>query len=164
MRCSRRVVTNPHQRRQARWFETFGCGTPRSCASSPTERSPSDTSSTIRSRVRSPSTRKYLAIRSDSPGATGNRKGALRIAACMPGIIHLIWLIWLLADLNPDGQRADEIRAPTSLKARGAPSPPLPSKRRRPIRARLTRVDHVVDTHSEGQRLGSYWFAGDGLR
>ena len=68
VRCSRRVITNPHQRKHARWFEALGCGSPRSDASSPTGRSLSDTSFGIRRRVRSPRTRKYLAIRSDSTG------------------------------------------------------------------------------------------------
>src|SRR5437016_13088800 len=76
-RCCRRASMKPHQRRQARWFETFGCGTPSRCTSSPTESSPSSRSSSrIRRRVGSPSPRKYFATRSASTGASGKRNGA----------------------------------------------------------------------------------------
>src|SRR5439155_6359340 len=76
-RCSRRAPMKPHQRRQARWFETLGCGTPSRCTSSPTESSPSSrNSSRIRSRVGSPSPRKYFATRSAATGASGSRNGA----------------------------------------------------------------------------------------
>src|SRR6266849_730811 len=55
----------PHQRRQARWFETFGCASPSRSTSSPTVSSPSSrNSSRIRTRVWSPSPRKYVATRS----------------------------------------------------------------------------------------------------
>src|SRR5207244_10524490 len=72
-----RAPSKPHQRRQARWFETCGCRTPSRCTSSPTESSPSSRSSSrIRRRVGSPSPRKYFATRSASTGASGKRNGA----------------------------------------------------------------------------------------
>src|SRR5487761_1782713 len=74
---SRLGVTKPHQLRQARWFDTFGCDSPRACTNCPTESSPwSRRSSRMRTRVGSPRPRKYLAMRSDSAGASGRAKGA----------------------------------------------------------------------------------------
>src|SRR5918994_800277 len=76
-RCSRRVVTNPHQRRQARWLETLDWAWPTRRVSSPADSSPCAWSSPrMRSRVGSPRARKYLATRSLRAGASGRRNGA----------------------------------------------------------------------------------------
>src|SRR5919197_4168282 len=75
-RWSRRVATNPHQRRQARWLETLGCGWASRRVSAPADSSPSaPSSSRMRSRVGSPRARKYLATRSVRAGAAGRRNG-----------------------------------------------------------------------------------------
>ena len=74
--CSRRATTKPHHRRQARWFDTFGCDCPVSSTSSPTARSPSASRSRICSRVGSPNARKYFASTSVDAGASGSRNGA----------------------------------------------------------------------------------------
>src|SRR5947209_9886790 len=67
----------PHQRKHARWFETFGCGSSSRATSSPTESSPSSRSSSrMRTRIGSPRPRKYFATRSLRAGASGRRKGA----------------------------------------------------------------------------------------
>src|SRR5215211_5647657 len=76
-RCSRRVVTKPHQRRQARWLETLDWAWPSRRVSAPADSSPSAwSSSRMRSRVGSPRARKYLATRSPRAGASGRRNGA----------------------------------------------------------------------------------------
>src|ERR671923_55783 len=67
------------QRRQARWLDTLGCGSPSRSTSSPTESSPSArNSSRIRTRRGSPKPRKYLATRSLAAGESGRPNGMLR--------------------------------------------------------------------------------------
>src|SRR5216684_2449426 len=83
----------PHQRKQARWFETFGCGSPKRSTKSPTESSPSSRrNSRIRNRVASPNPRKYFATRSVSTGASGSRNGASSVLTRPPSYSNLLIL------------------------------------------------------------------------
>src|SRR5205085_2686831 len=82
VRCSRRVSMKPHQRKQARWFDTFGCATPSRSTSWLTLSSRSvRSSSRIRSRIGSPSPRKYFATRSVLTGPAGQGM-AQRLPCC----------------------------------------------------------------------------------
>src|SRR4029450_4501966 len=73
-RCSRRVVTTRHQRRQARWLETLGWGWPSWRVPSPAASSPwAGSSPRMRRRVGSPRERKRLATRSVLAGVAGRR-------------------------------------------------------------------------------------------
>lgn len=71
----------------ARWFEIFGCDSPRRRTRSPTLSSPSSRRrSRIRSRIGSPSPRKYFAARSVAAGAVGRRNGADEATLLADGI------------------------------------------------------------------------------
>jgi hypothetical protein len=101
------TLDEPTPAQQSKVLETFGCGAAISSTSSPTERSPSESSSRMRSRVGSPRPRKYLATM--RPAAWGAGMGLFGL------------LPYLVSFLTRRGKRASPRRAQTSAPRASGP-------------------------------------------